>query len=33
MLRKEEKEAFKELIERGVEVTAIMTPGAPGSVS
>lgn len=26
---KEEKEAFKELIERGVEVTAIMTPGAP----
>ena len=25
---KEEKEAFKELIERGVEVTAIMTPGA-----
>lgn len=26
---KEEKEAFKELIERGVEVTVIMTPGAP----
>ena len=26
---KEEKEAFKKLIERGVEVTAIMTPGAP----
>ena len=26
---KEEKEAFKELIERGVEVTAIMTPGDP----
>lgn len=26
---KEEKEAFKELIERGVDVTAIMTPGAP----
>ena len=26
---KEEKEAFKELIERGVEVTAIMPPGAP----
>lgn len=26
---KEEKEAFKELIERGVEVTAIMTPEAP----
>ena len=25
---KEEKEAFKELIERGVEMTAIMTPGA-----